>query len=247
MRASEQKEVSHLNRIALMVLKNLFIVPGAYSKLCHYAKHTDAYPEQEKYDHIRYIMQRAVQAGNIDLQVFGQEHIPTENGFLMCGNHQGLFDVVALVATYGGPLSCVFKKELGNVPLLKQIIACTKSFSMDREDVRQSLGVIQAVTKELQAGRNYLIFPEGTRSKNGNVMGEFHGGSFRCAVKAKCPIVPMAFIDSYKVLDQKGSKPVSMQIHYLKPLVYEEYKDMKTVELAALVKDRIQQVIDANT
>ena len=247
MRASEQKEVSPLNRIALMVLKTLFIVPGAYSKLCHYAKHTDAYPEQEKYDHIRYIMQRAVQAGNIDLQVFGQEHIPTENGFLMCGNHQGLFDVVALVATYGGPLSCVFKKELGNVPLLKQIIACTKSFSMDREDVRQSLGVIQAVTKELQAGRNYLIFPEGTRSKNGNIMGEFHGGSFRCAVKAKCPIVPMAFIDSYKVLDQKGSKPVSMQIHYLKPITYEAYKDLKTVELAALVKDRIQQVIDANT
>ena len=247
MRASEQKEGAHLNRIALMVLKNLFIVPGAYGKLCHYAKHTDAYPEQEKYDHIRYIMQRAVQAGDIDLQVFGQEHIPTENGFLMCGNHQGLFDVVALVATYGGPLSCVFKKELGNVPLLKQIIACTKSFSMDREDVRQSLGVIQAVTKELQAGRNYLIFPEGTRSKNGIVMGEFHGGSFRCAVTAKCPIVPMAFIDSYKVLDQKGSKPVSMQIHYLKPITYEAYKDLKTVELAALVKDRIQQVIDANT
>ena len=230
-----------------MVLKNLLIVPGAYGKLCYYAKHTDEYPEQEKYDHIRYIMQRAVQAGNIDLQVFGQEHIPQENGFLMCGNHQGLFDVVALVATYGGPLSCVFKKELGNVPLLKQIIACTKSFSMDREDVRQSLGVIQAVTKELQAGRNYLIFPEGTRSRNGNVMGEFHGGSFRCAVKAKCPIVPMAFIDSYKVLDQKGSKPVSMQIHYLKPIAYEEYKDLKTVELAALVKERIQQTIDEHT
>jgi len=236
-----------LNRIALMVLKNLHLVPGAYSKLCRYARHTDEYPELEKYDHIRYIMQRAVQSGNIDLHVFGQENIPAENGFLMCGNHQGLFDVVALVATYGGPLACVFKKELGNVPLLKQIIACTKSFSMDREDVRQSLGVIQAVTKELQAGRNYLIFPEGTRSRNGNAMGEFHGGSFRCAVKAKCPIVPMAFIDSYKVLDQKGSRPVSMQIHYLKPIVYEEYKDLKTVELAALVKARIQQVIDANT
>jgi len=38
-----------------------------------------------------------------------------------------------------------------------------------------------------------------------------------------------------------------MQIHYLKPIVYEEYKDLKTVELAALVKARIQQVIDANT
>ena len=243
MRASEQKEVSHLNRIALMVLKNLFIVPGAYSKLCHYAKHTDAYPEQEKYDHIRYIMQRAVQAGNIDLQVFGQEHIPTENGFLMCGNHQGLFDVVALVATYGGPLSCVFKKELGNVPLLKQIIACTKSFAMNREDVRQSMTVIQNVTREVEGGRRYVIFPEGTRSRQGNVMGEFHPGSFRAAMKAKCPILPIAYIDSFKPLDGKGSAPVAVQMHYLPPIPYEEYGHLKSTEVAALVKERIAQKI----
>ena len=233
-----------MNRIALMVLRNLHLVPGAYAKLCYYAKHTDEYPEEVKFAHINYIMRRAIQAGNVDLQVFGQENIPQENGFLMCGNHQGMFDVVALAATYSGPLACVFKKELSNVPLLKQIIACTKSFGMDREDVRQSLGVIQAVTKELQAGRNYVIFPEGTRSKNGNVMGEFHGGSFRCAVKAKCPIVPLVFINSYQVLDQKGSKPVAMQLHYLTPIGYEEYKDLSTVELAALVKGRIQTVID---
>ena len=73
---------------------------------------------------------------------------------------------------------------------------------------------------------------------------EFHGGSFRCALKAKCPIVPIAFIDSYRVLDQKGSKPVSVQIHYLPPIPYEEYKDLKTVELAELVKSRIQEVLD---
>lgn len=236
-----------MNRLLMMVLKNIFRIPGAWFKLCHYAKHTEEYPELEKYKHIQYIMKLAVKAGNVDLQVFGQENIPTKNGFVMYGNHQGLFDVVALVATYDGPLAAVFKKELGNVPLLKQIIACTKSFAMDREDVRQSLTVIQAVTKEVLAGRNYLIFPEGTRSKNGNQMREFHGGSFRCAIKAKCPIVPIAFIDSFKVLDQKGSKPLSMQIHYLEPIMYEEYKDMKTVELASLVQSRIAEVIKNNT
>lgn len=236
-----------MNRLVMMVLKNIFLVPGAWFKLCHYAKHTEEYPELEKYKHIQYIMKLAVKAGNVDLQVFGQDNIPTKNGFVMYGNHQGLFDVVALVATYDGPLAAVFKKELGNVPLLKQIIACTKSFAMDREDVRQSLTVIQAVTKEVLAGRNYLIFPEGTRSKNGNQMREFHGGSFRCAIKAKCPIVPIAFIDSFKVLDQKGSKPLSMQIHYLEPIMYEEYKDMKTVELASLVQRRIAAVIKNNT
>ncbi len=235
-----------MNRLALMVLKNIWRVPGLYGKLCHYAKYTDRYPELEKYRHIQRIMKLAVSSGNIDLRVFGKEHIPQENGFLMCGNHQGLFDVVALAAAYDGPLAAVFKKELGNVPFLKQIIACTKSFSMDREDVRQSLTVIQAVTKELLAGRNYLIFPEGTRSKNGNRMGQFHGGSFRCAMKAKAPIVPFAFIDSFKVLDQKGSKPVTVQLHFLEPIPYEAYKDLKTVELADLVKSKIQEAIDRN-
>ena len=233
-----------MNRLALMVLKNIHKVPGAYSKLCHYAKHTDEYPEQEKFAHIRSVMHLAIHAGNVEVKVTGLENIPKENGYLLYGNHQGMFDVVALAATYPGALGCVFKKELANVPLLKQVIACTKSFAMDREDVRQSLTVIQNVTKEVQSGRNYLIFPEGTRSKNGNTMGEFHGGSFRCALKAKCPILPIAFVDSFKVLDQKGSKPLAMQIHYLPPISYEEYKDLKTIELAELVKSRIREVID---
>ena len=233
-----------VNRIVLMVLKNFWRVPGLYWKLCHYAKHTDDYPEMERYGHIQRIMQLAMKSGNIDLQVYGKENIPQEGGFMMYGNHQGLFDVVALVASCDTNLAAVFKKELSGIPFLKEVIACTKSFAMDREDVRQSLTVIQAVTKEVQNGRNYVIFPEGTRSKNGNIMGEFHGGSFRCAVKAKCPIVPMAFIDSYKVLDQKGSKPVSVQLHYLKPIPYEEYKDLKTVDLAALVKSRIAETIE---
>jgi 1-acyl-sn-glycerol-3-phosphate acyltransferase len=155
--------------------------------------------------------------------------------------------VLAIATTCDMPLSIVYKKELKSVPFLKQIYACTKSFAMDREDVRQSLTVIQAVTKEVQSGRNYVIFPEGTRSRNGNEMGEFHGGSFRCAVKAKCPIIPMALVDCFKVLDRKGSKPVSVQLHYLKPITYEEYKDLKTVELAELVRSRIRQTIEENT
>ena len=233
-----------MNRLALMVLRNIWKVPGAYGKLCHYAKHTDKYPELQKWQHIQYIMKLAVDAGNIDLKVYGKDNIPAENGFMLYGNHQGMFDVLAIASTCDVPLGIAYKKELKDVPLLKQIFACTKSFAMDREDVRQSLTVIQAVTKEVQGGRNYVIFPEGTRSKQGNQMMEFHGGSFRCAIKAKCPVIPMAFIDSFRVLDEKGSAPVTVQIHYLKPIPYEEYKGMKAAELAALVKERIQETID---
>lgn len=236
-----------MNRLALMVLRNILKVPGLYGKLRRYAKHTDKYPELEKWQHIQRIMQAAVSSGNIDLKIYGKENLPEENGFMLYGNHQGMFDVVAIAASCDTPLAIVYKKELKSVPVLTEIYRCTNSFAMDRADVRQSLTVIQAVTKEVLSGRNYVIFPEGTRSKKGNEMNEFHSGSFRCAVKAKCPIVPMAFIDSFKVLDQKGSAPVTVQLHYLKPIVYEEYKDMKTVELAELVKSRIQEAIDKHS
>lgn len=228
----------------MMALKNFYRVPYAYLKLCHYAKHTDKYSEEEKYSHIQYIFKHAIRSGNVDMTVTGLENIPKENGFLMYANHQGLFDIVAMAATCPAPWAAVLKKELNSIPFMKQLVKCTKSFPMDREDIRQSMEVIIAASKEVQNGRNYLIFPEGTRSKKGNSMLEFHGGSFKCALKAKCPILPIAFVDSFKVFDQKGSKPVGVQIHYLPPISYEEYKDMKTGELAQLVKDRIEEKIN---
>ena len=237
-----------MNRIALMVLRNILKVPAAYSKLCRFAKNPGAYTEAEMYGHIQYILQQAIKGGNVNVTVYGKENIPEENGFLLCSNHQGMFDVLAIVANCDNPMGGVYKIELDNkgkgIPLIKEIIRCTNSFAMDRNDVRQSLTVIQNVTEELKKGRNYLIFPEGTRSKNGNVMGEFHGGSFRCAVKAKVPILPIAVIDCHRVLDEKGSKPTTCQVCFLKPIGYEEYKDLKTPDLAALVKSRIQETID---
>lgn len=233
-----------MNRIVTMVLKNLPVVPGAWIKLCRYARHTDDYPEEEKYRHIQFILKRAVRGGNVDLQVTGQENIPAEGGFMLYANHQGMFDVLAIAATCDRPLGVVLKKELYKIPFLHQVCLCTKSFAMDREDARQSLTVIRNVTQEVQGGRSYLIFPEGTRSRRGNEMLEFHGGSFRCALKSKCPIVPVALVDSFKVLDEKGSKPVAVQIHYLDPIPYEQYQGMNTTELAALVKSRIQDKLD---
>ncbi|MBR4026562.1 MAG: 1-acyl-sn-glycerol-3-phosphate acyltransferase [Lachnospiraceae bacterium] len=234
-----------MNRLVLMVARNFWKVPWAYAKLCNYAKHTEKYSKEKKYSHIQYIMKMAVKSGNIDLKIYGKENIPKENGFLLYSNHQGLFDIVAIAATCDNPIGAVLKKELTEIPFLKHIVDCTRSFPMDREDIRQSLEVIQAVTQEVKNGNNYLIFPEGTRSKNENKMLDFHGGSFKCAIKAKCPIVPIALINSFKVFDRKGSKPVDMQIHYLKPIYAEEYQKMNTKQLAELVRSRIENTVNA--
>ena len=110
-----------MNRILLMVLRNLHIVPGAWLKLCHYAKHTEAYPEKEKWDHIRYILTRAVRSGNINLQVTGTENIPTDRSFMLYANHQGMFDVLAIAATCEPPLGTVLKKELKDLLQMKSL------------------------------------------------------------------------------------------------------------------------------
>lgn len=88
-----------------------------------------------------------------------------------------------------------------------------KAFMIDRDDVKQSMQVIINVIKEVKAGRNYLIFAEGTRSKDGNHPQEFKGGSFKAATKSKCPIVPVALIDSYKAFDTDLLK--NLQCRYI--------------------------------
>lgn len=232
-----------MKRILLMVLRNLFFVPYGWFKLCWYASHVDRYTEEERYRLLQYVDHRAIRGGNLKIDAHGLENIPKENGFMFFPNHQGLFDVLAIIQVCPVPFSVVAKKELSDVPFLKQVFACMKAFSMDREDIKQSMQVILNVTKEVKNGRNYLIFAEGTRSKNGNHPQEFKGGSFKAAMKAKCPIVPVALIDTYKAFDTGSVAPLTVQVHFLEPIPYEEYKEMKSTEIAAEVKRRIEKNI----
>ena len=235
-----------MKRILMMVLRNLYMVPYGWIRLCYRAAHVDKYTEEDMYAFLRWIDLHANRGGRVHIDVHGRENIPDRDGFMFFPNHQGLYDVLAIIEASPRPFSVVAKKEIAKIPFLKQIFACMKAFMLDREDVRQAMQVIINVTKEVQKGRNYLIFAEGTRSKNGNRVGSFKGGSFKAATKARCPIVPVALIDSFKPFDTNTIRPVTVQVHFLKPLEYEEYKDMKATEIAALVEKRIQSVIDAN-
>lgn len=235
-----------MKRIIMMVLKNILFVPWGWFMLSKYAANVDKYTEGERYALLKKIDHKANVGGNITVKSYGVENIPNENGFMFYPNHQGLYDVLAIMEVCPVPFSVVAKKEVGNVPFLKQVFSCMKAFLIDREDIKQSMQVIINVTKEVKAGRNYLIFAEGTRSKNGNHPQEFKGGSFKAAMKAKCPIVPVALIDSYKAFDTGSAKMLNVQVHFLKPVEYEEYKDMKSTEIAAEVKRRIEETIRAN-
>lgn len=229
-------------RIALMVLRLILRVPyyflgiwwcGKSSKISH----------EDAFRLVKKVTKAANHAGRVTIEAHGLENIPDKNGFIFYPNHQGLFDVLVLLESCPKPFAFVFKKEVSNIILLKQVIAALGSYAMDRDDIKQSMNIINKVAEEVKGGKNFIIFAEGTRSKNGNQLLEFKGGSFKSATKAKCPIVPCALIDSFVPFDENSIAPVTVKIIYLPPIYYKEYKDMKTVEIAAEVKRRIEAAI----
>lgn len=236
-----------MKRILLMVFRNILLVPVFWIKLCYHASHVDKYTEEEHFKLLKFIDHRANKGGNVTIDAYGLDNIPKEGGCILYPNHQGMYDTLAIMAVCPRPFSVVAKKELANIQFLKQVFACVKAYAIDREDVRQGLKVIMNVANDVKNGKMFIIFPEGTRSKNGNQVGEFKGGSFKAATKAKCPIVPVALIDSFKPFDTNSIKPVTVQVHFMEPLFYEEYKDMKTTEIAEVVQERIQKTINENT
>ena len=235
-----------MKRILMIVIRNIFLVPPMWIKLVYYSTHVDKYTDEEHNNMLKYIVYRANKGGNVHIDAYGVENIPEKNGFMFFPNHQGMYDALAIMDACPVPFSVVAKKEVKDVPFLKQVFACLKAYMLDRNDVKQAMKVIIDVSNEVKNGRNYIIFPEGTRSKNGNQTGAFKGGSFKAATKAKCPIVPVALIDSFKPFDTNSIRKVNVQVHFLKPLYYEDYKDMKTTEIAEMVRQRIQDTIDKN-
>lgn len=236
-----------MNRILQVIFRRFPHVPSFLYRLFRYGTSPERYTMEEKYAFSKLIARHFQSGGNVNIRVFGRENIPAESGFVFFPNHQGLFDAYALAAACDQPFHPVVKKELMEIPVGSLLFRCTDAIPMDRSDLKQSMKVILEVGERVARGENWMIFAEGTRSKEGNRLLPFKGGSFRCAVRPKRPVVPVALIDSYKVLDSGFDGPVTVQVHILKPIPYEEYRHWSTMELAKRVHDRIQQVIQQYT
>lgn len=164
----------------------------------------------------------------------------------MYPNHQGKYDALGIIHTHKKPCSVVMDKARSNGILVKEFVDLLEGKRLEKDNVRQAIQIINEVAEDVRAGKRYILFPEGGYEfNNRNKVAAFKAGSFKSALKAKAPIVPVALIDSYKVFNSFDFGKITTQVHYLCPIFYEEYKDMKTNQIALLVQSRIQQVIDA--
>lgn len=228
-----------MRRIVLMFLANLFRLPYMLIKVYRMARHRDIYSKEERYAALHRMVHWANWGGRVTVKADGLDKLPAKDGFIMYPNHQGMYDTLTLIEALDRPFSPIAKIETEHIPLLRPVLLMLDTEFMDRADVRQSLGVITSVANRARKGENFVIFPEGTRSKKENEMLPFKPGAFKAATLSHAPIVPVAFVDCFIPFDRKTLKKVTVQAHVLDPIPYEEYSGMNTREIADLVQERI--------
>lgn len=235
-----------MKRIIFLVIRLLYRIPGWLITIYRYKKHKEEIPFEERFGFTQKLIRKVNQKSRVQIHCYGKENLPEEQGYLMAPNHQGLFDALILFGTHDEPFKFIVKKELMHVFVLGDVLNMIDALAIDRENIRASVKVIRQASKEMKSGISYVIFPEGTRCRQKNKMLEFKGGTFKSVMDAQKPIVPVALIDCYKVFDNNSIEKVDAQIHYLKPIFYDEYKDMNSTQVAHMVQSRVEKCIEEN-
>jgi len=197
----------------------------------------------ERYKVAQKWSQMVLRKSNTKLVVSGISNIPLQDGNLFAINHQGSMDGFVMIAAIPVPITAVSKIEGRKIPILGEWYDVLEVILFDRKSAKDSLRMVKEVAKTLTSGRNVVIFPEGTRSKS-EKMGEFKPGALKPAYLAKAPIIPVALIDSYKVLDLAGNGPFTVKVRFAQPIHFEEYGTWSTQECSEVVKQRIQDEMD---
>ena len=224
---------------------NFHRAPYIVSKMRYMADHPEKYSDTQRYAMTKHCIYLMNKSGKITTEGYGMENLPKEGGYIMYPNHQGKYDVLGIFLTHQAPCSFVMDKFKSHTMLVREFIDLVQGKRLEINNPRQGISVINEVAQDVANGKKYILFPEGGYFNNKNKIQKFKAGSFKIALKSKVPIVPIAIIDSYKVFNSIGSfGPVTTQVHYLKPIPYDEYKGMKTQELAELVRGRIEEKIN---
>ncbi|MFH1542263.1 MAG: lysophospholipid acyltransferase family protein [bacterium] len=142
-------------------------------------------------------------ASGIKIQKTGLKNIPQDKAVIFASNHQGAVDVMLLLAVLPIGFRFAIKKELFKIPLFGWYIKKAGYFSIDRKMIRSAYRTVEEIIAIVQSGGSVLIFPEGTRTKTGE-LGTFKRGSLLAALKSKAAIMPVAISGSFHILP-KGS------------------------------------------
>jgi 1-acyl-sn-glycerol-3-phosphate acyltransferase len=136
------------------------------------------------------------------VEIEGLQNINTAGPQIIVANHSGLHDILSLSACLPIQFRWIAKKSLFSVPFMGWHMRRSGYIAIDRENPREAARSIMEAAAEIHNGVSAIAFPEGTRSRMGN-LGSFHGGAFSLALRTGVPLVPVALEGSYRVIVPK--------------------------------------------
>ncbi len=174
----------------------------------------------------------------IKVEASGLENIPRDKPLILVANHQGAADIPVLLAYLPVRFRFAIKKELFGLPVFGWYLRQAGYFPIDRQVILSAYKTLEQIIEILKAGESVMIFPEGTRSKDGS-LGKFKRGSLMAALKSGAPVVPIAISGSYDILP-KGTyliKPSKVKLSVAKPVYIknEDEYDAKVEEIRAAI------------
>jgi len=179
------------------------------------------------------------------VQVKGRENINSKTSYIVLTNHQSAYDIFLVYGWLGIDIKWIMKKELRKIPGIGFGSKKVGHIFLDRSNSRAALDSLNEAKRKLINGTSVVIFPEGTRSKTGE-LGSFKRGAFKLALDLGLPILPVTLIGTRKILptDSIHILPgkVSMVIH--PAIKISAYSEANMNELIIKVKEQIASVLN---
>lgn len=158
----------------------------------------------------------------VRLDIEGLEHLPQDPCILMY-NHSSSFDIFAFAAGVPFEWRAIMKDEVAKIPFVGWVCRLTGQYFVARDGGSRDLNMVKEIVEKIKHGPSVLVAPEGTRSKDGNLL-PFKKGGFVIALQAKVPVVTMVITGGNDVYP-KGSKQIKpgvMNIKYFEPIHVDE-------------------------
>lgn len=187
-----------------------------------------------------------VKAAGVDIIAKGQENIPQDEAVIYVPNHQGIFDMPALILNTPTPCGFIAKKELKKVPVVRTWMWLLDCVFIDRENKREARVAIKEAIELINKGRSMVIFPEGTRSKDGIPL-PFKSGVMMIAKETKAKIVPVVLegiIDRFE--KTKNITPGTITVTFLPAIETENLSRDEMKAMPEQIRSQILEVLKAD-